>query len=345
MKKRRKGIIIFWIGMMLLLCGCQAQTEEAGGPAQETAPDVSNAKNLKLYQKMTAVESVPVTIGDTEYEYKDQIRNYLILGTDGRGRAADHPKGYLGDCADFVMVVVINDTKQTVQYLQLSRETMCWVRKLEDVTGQDLGLETMQLCMAYTYGRDQQESAKNMEEAVSYLLGNVPLEAVYSVCLDSVPKINNILGGVTVTIESDFSKVDKSMVQGSTIKLTDEQAEIFVHNRMDVDDGMNQSRMKRHRAYLQGMLQTMEEQMKGDSNYGFRFYNQLKEYAYTDIKGKDVNTLIEGISRYDRLGTVTFEGETFTQDTFGNGVLHDELYLDLEDYKEKMIEVFSLSEL
>lgn len=70
---------------------------------------------------------------------------------------------------------------------------------------------------------------------MSNFLDGQRIDGYAAVNMGAIGTINHLAGGVTVTIEDDFSKVDKTMKMGETITLTDEQAVHYVHDRYDVE--------------------------------------------------------------------------------------------------------------
>lgn len=52
--------------------------------------------------------------------------------------------------------------------------------------------------------------------------------------MDGIVEMNDLLGGVTVTVEDDFSQVDSSLVMGKRVTLTGQQALTFVRSRRGV---------------------------------------------------------------------------------------------------------------
>ncbi len=76
--------------------------------------------------------------------------------------------------------------------------------------------------------------------------------------LDGISVLNDLAGGVTVTLEDDFSAADPAMTKGTTLTLQGEQAEIFVRRRMDIGEGTNEARMARQEEYLAQLSAQLE---------------------------------------------------------------------------------------
>ena len=228
-------------------------------------------------------EELPIDIDGKIYELSHEMSTYLVMGTDNSGNEeADERKDYVGSMADFMLLLVVDDTDQTYQYIQLNRDTITEVPFLL-ADGTSYASADIQMCCAHAYGGSKMESCENTEKTVSMFLHGIPIDGYYALKMDAIPELNHAVGGVTVTIEDDFTAIDPEMKPGATLKLSDQQAYTFVHNRMDIGDGENTSRMRRHRAYMDAMAKTVQKQAAKDKKYVTRVYNELSEYSTTDM--------------------------------------------------------------
>lgn len=69
----------------------------------------------------------------------------------------------------------------------------------------------MQICLAHGYGVDKQERCKNTLASVQALLGGQSIELYVEIPLDGIGALNDLLGGVTVTLLDDFTASDPTM--------------------------------------------------------------------------------------------------------------------------------------
>jgi anionic cell wall polymer biosynthesis LytR-Cps2A-Psr (LCP) family protein len=104
-------------------------------------------------------------------------------------------------------------------------------------------------------------------EAVSHYLDSIPIDLYMAVDYSAVPTINDLLGGVTVTLDTDFSSLDPEMGLGKTVRLKGKQAEHFVRARMSVGDGTNASRQLRQRQWMSGATTLLMEKVQDNSNF------------------------------------------------------------------------------
>lgn len=153
-----------------------------------------------------------------------------------------------------------------------------------------------------------EDSCENTVRAVSALLYGVTIDGYAAFNMDSMSLINDAVGGVTVTIEDDFSQCDPSLVMGETITLDGEQAYHYLRGRMSVGDGENTSRMRRQRTYMTAFMKKAQELVAEDSGMANTLYKTLTPYMVTDLSGKDVSTLLETSRSYTFQGVMSPEG-------------------------------------
>ena len=152
--------------------------------------------------------------------------------------------------------------------------------------------------------------------------------------MDAIPIINDMVGGVTVTVEDDFSKADPSLVQGETITLRGEQALHFVRNRLDVADGSNLSRMGRHRAYLHGFEDAFHGAAEKDRELVLKMYDAVHDYLVTDMGSKSISRLASQCQSYENGGVVTVDGAVKMGETFM------EFYPDETSLRQVVLDLF-----
>ncbi len=237
---------------------------------------------------------------------KKNIRSYLIMGIDNTAAQGD---GYvLGGQCDVLELLVVDHTNMTYQLLPINRNTICDVRWF-DVNGEDQGTSRIQIAYAHAVGDGGTVSCENAVAAVSNYLGGMEIAHYIALDIAAIPKINQLAGGVTVTIEDDFSNIDPLLVKGETITLSDAQAETFVRSRMGMaDDDTNEARMRRQQVYLDAMRAQMLDKAREDAAYALNVYDTLLPDMVTNMNGKAFSRLINGLTECENLGSVTIEG-------------------------------------
>ncbi len=281
--------------------------------------------------------AAPVYYKGKEYRLNPDLESYLFMGIDRRGEVEDGGSHPHGGHADVLLVLVLDRTRERVTALQLDRDTMTEIAAL-DSTGKEIGTQTLQLEYAHYYGSGGEDSCENTVRAVSGLLFGVELDGYAALQMDCIPVLNDAVGGVTVTIEDDFSQIDPELTMGSSVTLLGEHAWNYVHSRKDVGDGFNMSRMRRHRTYLDAFTEKLEVLMAEDAGIAAKLYQAAGPYMVTDMGSGTVVDLLEEARGYENAGIVTLEGESRVDEA--HNVM--EFHADEASVRETVLELFYL---
>lgn len=214
------------------------------------------------------------------YEPKE-LTKILLMGID-KGLAADAGGLRNGGQADFLLLLLIDHEEKKIVSLQIDRDTMAQITVL-GVLGNDAGTREAQICLSHGFGDGKAQSCLLTLQAVSELLG-VTIDDYIAMDLDGIRVLNDSVGGVTVTLEDDFSALDPAMAKGATIRLNGVEAEYYVRNRMEIGIGTNEARMERQKIYLEALQEKIREQYRDDSDFPEDLYKALEPYLQTDIK-------------------------------------------------------------
>lgn len=310
-----------------------------------TSIDDENENNVSTDTPSAEIaeSTMELYFGDAGYVTTHEIESYLFLGTDASGNTDAVGEEYRGAMADFLLLVVVDHTDESYGFLQLNRDTMTEITLLQ-ADGSGYASANLQLCTAHWYGGDEKASCENTVEAVSYLLGEIPIDGYYALDMKAIPKINHEVGGVEVTIEDDFSDSDPTLVQGTTVLLNDEQAYHYIHDRMNVGDGENVSRMRRQKIYMDALSEKVRSLQKEDQQFVLRLLQHFQEDSVTDLDLNKLAGSMQEVGHYRSTGVHQIEGTTRLGQTLGDGLDHTEFYPDETSLKEQMIQLYSLEE-
>lgn len=255
-----------------------------------------------------------VTYQGTTYVPKEQVETYLLMGIDVEGPAKGNKSYSGGGQADMQLLLVLDNVNQTWQALQINRDSMVEVQVL-GVMGDVIQTEIAQIATAHAYGDGTGRSCRNAVAAVSAMLGGQSVDGYMELNMDAVSILNDMVGGVPVTITTDFTAVDPSLVEGQTITLQGEQALTFVRSRKGVDDQTNLSRMSRQRQYLAALEEKLSQQ---DDEFTIEAYDAIADYMVTNIGSGTAVDIGEKMRTYKELPLLTIEGKSYTDETGSN---------------------------
>lgn len=228
-------------------------------------------------------DALTMQYGGRTWTYRErELTNLLLIGVDWEKSENTVSRRYAGQ-ADFLFLITIDRENKIVSTLQLDRDTMADIR-VYGPFGDYTGIQKTQICLSHAYGATAKENCENTVWAVSRLLGGIPIDGYITLDMSGITALNDALGGVTVTLEEDFSALDPEMTKGATLTLRGMQAEIFVRSRMDVGDGTNASRMQRQHTFIQSAEELLVQRMNEDMGYAGTLYDALAGHMTTNIE-------------------------------------------------------------
>lgn len=268
------------------------------------------------------------------YCENEDLETILVMGLD-KYKDTEVTGNYVNpQQADFLALVAVNKVTKTVEAVQINRDTMTEVNIL-GVGGDEAGSKEMQIALSHTYGSGGVDSCINTVDAVSNFLYGVEIDHYVALTMDAVKIINDALGGVTVTLEDDFSSYNKKWTVGSEVKLTGEQALKFVRARSEMADSSNTRRMERQKQYLSSLASKAQSVYKEKGEEAF--YNiilKISEYLTTDYSVNQMKEKSNEFSQYGFSGINQIKGEAV------KGEEYMEFYPDEAELKTLVVKTF-----
>jgi len=275
-----------------------------------------------------------ITYEGITYRSRSGLSSFLMMGVDQREDVQYNGPYRSGGQADFLMLIVIDDQAKAVHRIQIDRDTMAEVTVL-GILGNELGTNTHQICLAHGFGDGREQSSQYTADAVSRLMYGIEIDGYYAMNMNGIPALNELLGGVTVRIEDDFSQFDPTMVPGAVVTLHSDQTELFVRSRMSIGDGTNASRMRRQQQYLNNALSLAAERLQQDEQFFAELLDGLTPYTVTNIaRGRMINEANRA-ARYTVKEMISLAGEHITGE---DGFI--EFHADQEALMQLVLQLF-----
>ena len=262
------------------------------------------------------------TWNDVTYREKPAVTTLLIAGVDKDGDLLQaSPDSYRsGGQSDFLLLLAIDHTDKQIHQLQIDRDTLAEIDIL-NVFGRDAGTRVLQICLAHSYGATPKERARHTVNAVERLLDGVAVDGYYIVDFTSVPILNDVLGGVTVTVPTDMTSVNPAWTEGARVTLVGQEAETFVRTRKTVGEGSNRERMERQNEFMSCALAQMNKRLSEDANFSSTLLSAFRSICVTNVPDADLLDEVNqayayqvlpvdhptGVYGHDESGFVTFE--------------------------------------
>ncbi len=263
------------------------------------------------------------------YKPRRNLNTMLVLGIDNFGKMESSGTYYNNGQSDFMGLLVYDRTEKTYSILHINRDTMAYVDML-GIGGKVADTQLMQIALAHTYGSGMHDSCRNSVNATENLLYGIEIDHYLAVNMTAIEKLVDAIGGVTVTINDDFSQVDSTLIQGETMLLNGRQALTYVRSRSMVGDGTNLARTARQKDFIQQLL----KQFNANDELAATALVEVSDYILSDLSA---NALISTANLYmeaECADILSPEGEVKMGEEF------IEYYADDDALRELVIKLF-----
>lgn len=249
------------------------------------------------------------------YTRRDDVETVLVLGIDKY--IDEQEQSVQGDYeqSDFLMLLILDKTKESCAAVHINRDTMTKFNQLTD-SGRVTGVITAQITLAHAYGGDGKTRCRNSVLAVSNLFYGIPIDHYMSLSMDGVAILNDLVGGVPIEVEDDFSAIDPTLIQGEIVTLQGQQALTYVRTRKGLEDSSNIHRMQRQYQYLdalQGQIALCAEQ---DADFLINAILSVNDYLVSDCTVEQLADLADTLDTWGVNEYITLEGESVQGEKF-----------------------------
>lgn len=267
------------------------------------------------------------------YSLKENIETFLVLGLD-KYEGTKTVDSYNNDKqSDFLMLFVLDKSVQKCYAIHINRDTMVDVNVL-GVAGNKIDVLNQQIALAHTYGNGRDISCRNVAESVTKLLYGIKVDHYMSLTMDSVAVLNDLVGGVTVTVLDDFSGIDDTLIKGQSVNLQGDQALRYVRTRYGLEDSTNSTRMERQQQYINALSEEFKKKATADENFIVEATIKMSDYIVSDRSITQLQELLRKFNTYEFCGIYDIEGESQQGEKF------IEFYADRKTLEKTVIELF-----
>ena len=279
------------------------------------------ADNQPVAQTASTEDPDAITYKGVTYVPKGNLETYLFAGIDSSDKVEEITEyDGTGQC-DVLLVLVRDRSTDNCKILTIDRNTMTPVRSLED-DGTYIATTDAQISLAHAMSLDHLTRAENTVDAVSTLLGGHSIDGYAMVNMGAIQIVNDMVGGVTVTVEEDFPDSD-TLKKGATVTLQGADAERYIRERKTVADGLNQNRISRQTQYEEAFKPAFRAKCSENTTFPLDVYHAVEDYMTTNISAKKFSRLAllltdeQAEERVSIDGTYDFDEDgwqTFTPD-------------------------------
>ena len=262
------------------------------------------------------------------YELNNEIDTVLILGIDSI-ESTDESRDSSSQ-ADFLALLIVDNEAKSFKVLHINRDTVTDIPQI-DKYGSKYGTYTAQLALAHTYGGQDNMKCRNTVDAVNNLLYSVDIDHYLSLTMDAIPVLNDGMGGVTLTLEEDFTALGENFVKGAEVTLVGDEALTFVRWRSDALTTSNLDRMTRQRQYISALF---DKYVSADIDNTLETMLKVNEHLVSDCTINQMSDLLETLQDYTYETTLTLPGEAIL------GSEYVEFHVDETQLQKMVVELF-----
>lgn len=308
-KKRRTflgiltGILVTLIILILAGIGgliyMRARGEKQMSKAAEEVSLTMQEDNTPEEVEEIEDDGKTITYKGQKYRWNENVSTILFLGSDRTIEQQEKMESVIGinGQADTILLGVIDNTNKKVSFININRDTLANVAQYTP-DGDYAGEKKMQICLAYSYGKNNEQSCERMIEAVSNFMYGIPIHSYARISYDAIPMLNDSVGGVTVTIKEDMTGVDPSFVKDAQVTLVGNQALQYIRWRNHSVTETNELRMARQKQYFYGFVHKTLEATRADLTLPIGLYNNARPYMTTSITPSQVTYLTSKVLEY-----------------------------------------------
>ena len=294
----------------------------------------SNTMAADMDETMGVDTSGYLQYGGKYYEQNKDITSILFMGIDTK--ADLQPKGAVpGEFgqADTIILVMIDKKNQEIRMINVVRDSMVNVTVF-DSTGEYLRSEQAQLCLQYAYGDGGELSCQLTSNAVSGIMYDIPINYYVAMNKAALQDVNDVIGGVTVTMSEDWETKKATYHAGDQVVLQGSDAMDFIFSRDCNETGSNMTRVTRQRDYIKALLVQLKAAASEDISIITKLYAATQGHMYSNIALTDM----VGMAKDVISGGYSFGDVQILPGEYVEGNKHDEYYINQDAIYEMVLQ-------
>lgn len=282
---------------------------------------------------MVEKEGKTVSFNGREYRQKEDVVSICLIGND---KDLHEPEEGFNGQADAIMVMALDTSTGNLNCIVVPRNSMVEVNRNYRGTDEFADTKLYQLCLAYGYGTNDQESSELVCTAASRILSNIPMNYYYTTSLTGIVALADAVGGVTVDALQDIPGTD--IYEGETVTLTDYEALRYVQWRDTSRVGTAQERQARQQQFVSALSSQILTSVKGNPAVIVDIVNALSDYSTTNLGPSELAYLASVVASkgVGSMHMVSLQGEVVHNDESE----WEQFVLDKDAVRQTVLDVY-----
>ncbi|GFI11464.1 polyisoprenyl-teichoic acid--peptidoglycan teichoic acid transferase TagV [Lachnospiraceae bacterium] len=253
----------------------------------------------------------------------DRYTNILCLGVDKEEQMSEvsAETGSIGQ-SDAIFLVSLDKIENRLRVISIPRDTMVTL-EMYDVAGEYVGQSKGQLTLQYAYGDGEGLSCRLMKEQVEGILG-IDIDGCVAVNFKALKGVTDLLGGVPVYMDEDYTYIRPEFAQGETVNLSADLAHDFCRARIITEDGSAYRRIHRLQVFMSSALSRGKSVLAENPMWLFEAWDAMRGYCFMDM---DLKSAIQIAT--DVIACNLSASDVYTLDGYqDSSKMYEEFYLD-----------------
>ena len=278
-------------------------------------------KNTAAQAALDRIHESGIIYNGEQYPLKSGLMSVLLIGTDRypEDEQTDSGKGSgNGDFADFLVLLVFDHNRKTLTPIHICADTLCEIPgdSAEDNKNQKIAL-------AYSVGKSKRDGCKNICKATEELLCGAPIDHYAALDMEGIPLVNDLLGGITIVLQDDFSALGSEFQRGNSVTLHGSEALAYIRYQGQESMDSHAQRRARQQHYLDAVIgnisqaqglpnlldSSVRETIAKDPKLSEAGIKGAGEYLCTDLSMSQLTDLFKKVGEYEVLPSVSLKGD------------------------------------
>lgn len=231
-----------------------------------------------------------VIYNNVVFQYNSDIRTFAIFGVDTMGTMNELLAEQMGGQADMNMLAVLDPHKKKISLITINRNTMTTIDRY---TTSNKYYDTVwgQICLQHAYGTGGADSCQRAVAAIGRVMYQVPIHGYFSMNMGAITKLNDAIGGVTLTAIESVNRKGTNIQKGEKVTLLGQDAFYYVKFRQWEGESSRYSadrRLERQKQYLAAFGQKTKAMVKNDLSLPLDLLSVVSAYSVTDLTADEI---------------------------------------------------------
>ena len=276
------------------------------------------------------------------YKYNENITAILCMGIDNQKKVVNGQAvtGNAGQAdALYLMSIDVKTGKTTV--VGIPRDTYTDI-SLYSKSGNYIGIEKQQICIAFAYGDGKEKSCENTVNSVSDLFYGMPVNSYFALDSNAISALHNAVGTITVVPNETVTAGKTTYYKNVPVKLYGNNVFAYLQARNKETADASYLRMERQLDYISKYSSAVVSKTKEDITFPVKLYSKVQKNAITNLDAGKISYLAANVVNSKKTASLQFVSLKGKQVLGEDG--YAEFYPDETNLFETMLKLYYIEQ-